>query len=45
MIAVSGITTERNVNNSRMKAAERTKTKTTGACDFIVSLKSLELAV
>jgi hypothetical protein len=45
MIALTGITSERKVNSSSRKAAERTKTKTSGAWDFIVSLKSVELAV
>ena len=45
MIALIGMTSERNVTSSSRKAAESTNAKTSGACDFIVSLKSFELAV
>src|SRR5829696_3736625 len=45
MIALIGITIERNVTSSRMKASESTNRNTIGRCDFIVSRKSFEEAV
>jgi hypothetical protein len=44
-IALTGITIDRKVTRRSRKAAIRTKPKTSGRCDFIVSLKSFELAV
>jgi copper(I)-binding protein len=44
-IAFKGITIERKVNRSRMNAATSTNPNTSGACDFIVSVKSSESAV
>src|SRR5436190_5578 len=45
MIAFTGMTSERKVTSSSRNAAVSTKMNTSGACDFIVSLKSFELAV
>ena len=45
MIALIGMTIERKVKSSRRNAAVRTKAKTIGACDLLVSLKSFDSAV
>ena len=45
MIALIGITIERNVTSSRMNARLSTNRNTIGRCDFIVSRKSFDEAV
>ena len=45
MIALMGMTIERNVKSSSRNAAISTKPKTSGRCDFVTSLKSLDEAV
>src|SRR3954451_9946683 len=45
MIALIGTTIERNVTSSRMNARLSTKANTIGRGDFIVSRKSLDMAV
>ena len=45
MIALSGITIERNVTSSSRNARPSTNTKTSGAWAFIESLKSMDCAV
>ena len=44
-IAFNGITIERKVTSSSTNASPSTNANTIGACDFIESLKSRELAV
>src|SRR5262245_3733098 len=45
MIALTGITIDRNVNSNRRNAAPSTKPKTIGRCDLVTSVKSFDWAV